>query len=278
MVENYSFLDFSQPAASHPLGPVLLPYFFYSVLSITVIPYSPLKINAESYLFVIKRQLTCRSKHPHTKPESLSFDLQDHSVPLPIWLLPQAHHWAIRQLPVSRSKNLNLSSRHRAPSSASLCFQRTLKLFDHTFQENLSSSLFSHINTSHSTLSQILHSTSTQQWPQCPQSQRWTTKDQRYLFHFSLLTLIHSKKANKQFYAMQRFYPYKAFNLVSGDAPLALQWGKGNSTKITADRTDLKSSVSVGKEQEQQLLDTSNIFFSRDETIMAKLSAMLLFL
>lgn len=53
---------------------------------------------------------------------------------------------------------------------------------------------------------------------------------------------------------------------------------KENSTKITADRKDLKSSVSAGKEQKQQFLGTSSIFFSREETIIAKLSAMLLFL
>lgn len=53
---------------------------------------------------------------------------------------------------------------------------------------------------------------------------------------------------------------------------------KENFTEITANRKDLKSSVSAGKGQEQQLLGTSNIFFSRDETITAKLPAMSLIL
>lgn len=120
--------------------------------------------------------------------------------------------------------------------------------------------------------------TQSPQGPQSPQSQRWTTKDQHYLFHFPLLTMIHSNKAHKQFYALQRFYPYKTLESGLWWCPFGSIVSQRKSPQRSQQTGKTSRAVSAGKEQEQQLLDTSKIFFSRGETTTAKLPAMLLFL
>lgn len=149
-----------------------------------------------------------------------------------------------------------------------LMFPATFKAIDCALQENLFSSLFSHTNTSPSNPfpdSPLHFNTAVPSMTSVSTKPRWTTKDQGYLFHFPLPTLIHSNKANKQFYAQQRFYPYKTLNLVSDDAPLALERVKGKLHKDHSRQERPEELCQCRERTEQQLLGTSNIFFSLAE-------------